>query len=328
MIPPLERFASNPIVHPSQISFTKASGTFNPGAVIDHATGRVVLLVRVFDRDTRKSSLVLALSSDGEKIDDLMDHPAVSPAESYEELGVEDARITWIEEDELYAITYTGYSPIGPRVCLITTRDILSPGKYQRHGVVVAGENKDCVIFPEKIGGQFVILHRPPPRIECIRVKSLDDEWPEHGVPIIGPMPHTWRSARVGAGPPPSKTRIGWLLAFHGATWVEEGNVYSMGWSVLDAENPENVLYVSREAVLIPEKLYEIEPGLIPQVDPANFPGGVRVVFPEGMVERGDDLIVYYGGADVCIAGARVNKRELVDSLEKAIMNGEGAKAL
>ena len=101
-----------------------------------------------------------------------------------------------------------------------------------------------------------------------------------------------------------------------------------MGWCVLDATNPETVLYVSDEPVLIPEQSYEIELGEIPQVDPANFPTGVRVVFPEGMVERGEDLIVYYGGADVCIAGARVNKRELVDSIEEAIMNGEGAPPL
>ncbi len=328
MIAPLKRFPSNPIIRPSQISFTRASGTFNPGAVVDHATGRIVLLVRVFERDTKRSCLVLALSSDGERIDEIMDHPAVSPEESYEEWGVEDARITWIEEDSLYAITYTGYSRDGPRACLITTPDILAPHQYQRHGVVVAGENKDCVIFPEKIGGEYVILHRPPPRIELIRMRSLEDEWPEHGVPLVGPIANTWRSARVGAGPPPIKTRIGWLLAFHGATWVKEGNVYSMGWCVLDSENPETVLYVSDEPVLMPEASYEIENGETPQVDPANFPNGVRVVFPEGMVELGEDLIVYYGGADVCIAGARVNKCELIDSLDKAIMSGEGAKPL
>ena len=324
MIAPLERLAANPVVSPSHIPFTRASGAFNPGATIDRATGRVILLVRVFENDTRRSCLAVALSSDGEHIDEILDHAAVSREEPYEEWGVEDARITWIEDDECYAITYTGYSPDGPRVCLITTPDLLAPEVYRRHGPRIAGENKNCVILPEKVGGQYVILHRPMPRIECVRVDSLDADWPAHGVPLVGPRPDTWRSSRVGAGAPPIKTRLGWLFPFHGATSIEEGNVYSMGWCVLDANNPEKVLYVSDSPPLSPEASYEIELREIPQVDPANFKTGVRVVFPQGFVEMGDDFIVYYGAADVCVAGARVGKRALIDSLEEAIALGQG----
>ena len=116
MIPPLERFASNPIVRPSQITFARASGAFNPGATIDRASGRVVLLVRVFEEETKRSCLALALSSDGERIDEIWDKPAITREASYEEWGVEDARITYLEADQLYAITYTGYSEKGPRV--------------------------------------------------------------------------------------------------------------------------------------------------------------------------------------------------------------------
>ncbi len=121
VIAPLQRLEANPLVRPSDIAFTIATGTFNPGAAIDRASGRVVLLVRVFEKDTNRSCLGLALSSDGERIDEIWDHPAVSRAEPYEEWGAEDARVTWIAEDGVYAITYTGYSPAGPRVCLITT---------------------------------------------------------------------------------------------------------------------------------------------------------------------------------------------------------------
>lgn len=328
MIAPLIRLATNPLVSPSDISFAAATGTFNPGAVIDRASGRVVLLVRVFEKETNRSCLGLALSSDGEHIDEVWDHPAVARAEPYEEWGAEDARVTWIEEDGIYAITYTGYSPAGPRVCLITTDDILAPERYKRHGPRIAGDNKNCVVFPEKIDGQYVILHRPMPRIECVRVSSLVEEWPVKGETILGPRPGTWRSSRVGAGPPPIRTRIGWLLAFHGATSIEEGNVYSMGWCVLDLEKPEKVLYVSDTPPLTPEAPYEIEMGMIPQLDHANFITGVRVVFAQGLVELGDDIIVYYGAADVSIAAARVNKNDLVDSLEKAIALGQGSAAL
>jgi len=322
MIPSLVRFATNPVVRPSQITFTRATGTFNPGAIVDRASGRVVLLVRVFEEETKRSCLALALSSDGERIEEILDHPAITREASYEDWGVEDARITYLEQDELYAITYTGYSSAGPRVCLITTDDLLKPERYRRHGPRIKGDNKNCVILPQKVGGAYIILHRPMPRIELIRVSALEDLWPAEGVPLVGPRPNTWRSSRVGSGAPPIATDIGWLFPFHGATALEEGNVYSMGWCVLDSSNPEKVLYVSDAPALAPEAPYEIQQQPIPQVDMANFITGVRVVFPEGLVELGDDLLVYYGAADVSVGGARVNKRALVDALGKEIALG------
>jgi predicted GH43/DUF377 family glycosyl hydrolase len=328
MIAPLQRLATNPLIRPSDISFVKASGTFNPGVTVDRASDRVVLLVRVFEEASRRSLLGLALSSDGQRIDEIWDRPAVARDAPYEQWGVEDARITYLKKEDRYAITYTGYSRDGPRVCLITTDDLLSPTSYRRHGPRIAGENKNCVILPEKIDRQYVILHRPMPRIVCVRVSKLEDEWPAAGVPLVGPQPNTWRSSRVGAGAPPVRTEIGWLFPFHGATTIEEGNVYSMGWCVLDLKHPEKVLYVSDAPALTPEAPYEIERNAIPQVDMANFKTGVRVVFPQGLVERGEDFLVYYGAADVSIAAARVNKRELVDSLADAIKANKGGVPL
>ncbi len=322
MTAPLLRFASNPIVEPSQILFARASGAFNPGACIDHKSGRVVLLVRVFEEETRRSSLALALSSDGVHIDEIQDRPAIGREATYEEWGVEDPRITFLADEERYAITYTGYSSAGPRICLITTDDLLAPERYQRHGPRVAGDNKNCVVFPERIDGQYVILHRPMPRIVCIRVGALEAEWPADGVTLLGPRVGTWRSSRVGAGAPPIRTSAGWLFPFHGATTIEEGNVYCMGWCVLDIERPESVRFVSDAPALTPQAPYEIVERSIPQVDMANFITGVRVVFPQGLIEWGDDLLVYYGAGDVSVAGARVGRRELVASIESAITLG------
>ena len=328
MIAPLERLPTNPLIRPSQISFVGASGSFNPGASVDHVSGRVVLLVRVFEEDTRRSCLALAISSDGRRIDEILDRPAVAREAPYEEWGVEDARVTYLTEERRYAITYTGYSPAGPRVCLITTNDLLAPETYHRHGPRLPGDNKNCVIFPRKVGGQYVILHRPMPRIECIRVDSLEARWPEQSIEVLGPRPGTWRSSRVGAGAPPIATRLGWLLPFHGATTIEEGNVYCMGWCVLDLENPETVLYVSDAPALAPHAPYEIHAGPLPQVDMANFRTGVRVVFPQGLVERDEDLLVYYGAADVAVAAARVGTRDLLDSLEAVLGRGQSAGPL
>jgi predicted GH43/DUF377 family glycosyl hydrolase len=323
VIAPLERLAANPLVRPSDIRFARASGAFNPGAAVDYESGRVVLLVRVFEEDTRRSCLALALSSDGNRIDEIWDRPAIAREASYEEWGVEDPRITWLEDEGRYAITYTGYSSAGPRICLITTDDLLAPDRYRRHGPRIAGDNKNCVVLPRTVDGQYVILHRPMPRIMCTRVASLEAEWPDAGTPLLGPRPGTWRSSRVGAGAPPIATGLGWLFPFHGATSVEEGNIYSMGWCVLDLEAPETVRYVSDVPALAPMAPYEIEERSIPQVDMANFRTGVRVVFPQGMVERGDDYLVYYGAADVSVAGARVSKHELIESLDAAIALGE-----
>ena len=319
MIEPLRRLAANPIVRPRDITFTDACGAFNPGACIDHRSGRVVLLVRVYERETGRSCLALAASADGEHFEYPLGAPIVGRDAPYEAWGVEDARITWLSAEKRYAITYTGYSPEGPRVCLITTDDLLDANRYVRHGPRIVGENKNCVVFPERIGGQYVVLHRPMPNIVCVRVNSLDDMWPAEGALVLGPVANTWRSARVGAGAPPVLTRLGWLLPFHGATTIAEGNVYSMGWCVLAADDPARVLYVSDQAALRPEASYEAEPGPIPQVDMANFITGVRVVFPEGMVEIGSDLVVYYGAADVCVAAARVDKEGLVSSIERAM---------
>jgi predicted GH43/DUF377 family glycosyl hydrolase len=319
--PALERLRGNPLVVPSAITHVRASGAFNPGAAVDHASGKVVLLVRVFETDTRRSSLALALSADGEHVDEI--RPGVGREAPYEEWGVEDARVTWLAGEGRYAITYTGYSPAGPRVCLITTDDLLAPERYRRHGPRIAGDNKNCVVFPEKIGGRYHILHRPMPCVEHVSVRSLDDEWPAHGPVLLGPRPGTWRSSRVGAGAPPIRTELGWLFPFHGATTIEEGNVYSMGWCLLDLEQPARVLYVSDVPALTPAAPYEIEAGPIPQVDMANFVTGVRVVFPQGLVERGDDLIVYYGAGDVSVAAAKVSRRALLGAFAAAIDRGD-----
>lgn len=323
----LERLPE-PLLGPAHIRFTRAAGVFNPGAAVDQRSGRVVLLVRVFERDSGRSCLGMAVTSeDGLRVQEVWDRPALVPEQPYEQWGVEDPRITYLPEEGRYAVTYTGYSAEGPRVCLLTTDDLLDPARYRRHGPRLAADNKNCVVFPEKIGGRYAVLHRPMPNIAFTQTAALDDPrgWPADGPLLVGPRSGTWRSSRVGAGAPPLSTRLGWLLPIHGATAVEEGNVYSMGWCVLDKEDPRQVLYVSESPALAPEASYEIQHEPIPQVDMANFPTGVRVVFPGGMVERGDDFVVYYGAADVCVGVARVNKEALLTSLKVVIQRASRA---
>jgi predicted GH43/DUF377 family glycosyl hydrolase len=313
-----KRFGKDPLIAPGEIRFTRATGTFNPAATMDHRTGKIVLLVRVFEESAKRSCLVLAVSSDGEHVDAILQEPALGREAPYEEWGVEDARITFLADEGRYAITYTGYSSAGPRVCLVTTDDILDPSRYVRHGPRIAGDNKNTVVFPAKIGGRYAILHRPMPRIVYAEVDRLEDPWPTDGHEILGPIPGSWRSGRVGAGAPPIRTEDGWLLAFHGARNVSEGNVYSMGLALLDLADPRKVLWTSRQPILAPEASYEIVREPVPQVDMQNFPSGIQVVFPEGLVERGDDLFLYYGAGDVFVGGAKASRTELLAAIAKA----------
>jgi predicted GH43/DUF377 family glycosyl hydrolase len=327
MIAPLERLATNPLIRPSDISFVRASGTFNPGVTVDRARDKVVLLVRVFEEASRRSLLGLALSADGERIDEIWDRPAVARDAPYEHWGVEDARITYLTDEKLRHLPIPDTRATA-RECASSPPTICSRRPAKRHGPRIAGENKNCVIFPEKVDGKYVILHRPMPRVVCIKVAKLEKAWPVDGVTLLGPRPGTWRSSRVGAGAPPIRTEIGWLFPFHGATTIDEGNVYSMGWCVLDLKNPEKVLYVSDAPALTPEAPYEIERNEIPQVDMANFKTGRARRFSAGIRRAGREFLVYYGAADVTVAAARVNKRELIASLGEAIKLKQGGVPL
>ena len=153
MIAPLERLATNPLIRPSDISFVKASGTFNPGVTVDRASDRVLLLVRVFEEASRRSCLGLALSADGKRIDEIWDRPAVARDAPYEHWGVEDARITYFESEKRYAITYTGYSPkdgyIGvPHHDRNNFCSLQQATRRHSRACIDSGENKNCVILP------------------------------------------------------------------------------------------------------------------------------------------------------------------------------------
>ena len=186
MIAPLQRVGANPVLVPEDVPFAKCTGVFNAGAVADARTGRVVLLFRAFEAETGRSSIGLAVSADGIHFDEVLDRPALSRVEPYEEWGVEDPRVAWLAAEGRYAITYTGHSPAGPRLCLATTDDILDPSRYRRHGPRLATENKNGVVFPETIGGRYAVLHRPMPRIVLAQVAALEDPWPAAGAVLLG----------------------------------------------------------------------------------------------------------------------------------------------
>jgi beta-1,2-mannobiose phosphorylase / 1,2-beta-oligomannan phosphorylase len=249
------------------------------------------------------SHLRVARSRDGRTIDSL-DEPIFQPMNKYEEFGLEDPRITRIE-DKFY-VTYVAVSRHGVATALVSTRDFRS---FERHGIIYYPENKDVVLFPEKIGGLYFALHRPTTatpfaKPEMWIATSTDvTHWGGHERFLGGGR--VWDLGRVGAGTPPIRTARGWLAIYHGNN-RREGDLsigaYSGGALLMDLENPRRIVGASGQ-IFRPELEFE-RLGYIPEV-----------VFPTGIVEQGDTVLVYYGAADTCSAVVEFAVKDLLGSI-------------
>lgn len=252
------------------------------------------------------SYLKVVRSSDG-KTPDSLDGPVILPDNIYEEYGVEDPRITQI--GQTYYITYVAVSRHGVSTCLMSTTDF---EHFKRHGVIFPPENKDVLLFPERIAGDYVAMHRPVPSIrfrppEMWLARSPDlIHWGAHEQ-MLG-AENTFENSRVGGGTPPIRTERGWLTIYHGSQ-RREGDpgpgIYTAGALLLDLQTPRRVLAQSTEPMMAPEEDFEIH-------------GFVRdVVFPTAVIDRDDEFFVYYGAADENTAVVGYDKGELLNTLEK-----------
>ncbi len=261
--------------------------TSDPRVVIDQRTGEVWL--------TSISHLRLARSSDGVHFT-IADQPWLKAEPPYETLGIEDARITKI--DERYCINYTAVSHAGIATALVTTTDFTN---IQRHGLIFAPSNRDVTIFPEQINGEYVCYHRPMPGSFAglnIWIAASPDliHW--------GQLKLVLRSnsalGRIGGGAPPIKTEQGWLSIYHSA---DAQNRYSLGAFLTPLDEPGRIIAQSDQPILVPEQPYET----------GGFFG--NVVFTCGTVVEGDTLRLYYGASDESMALAEVSITELIRSL-------------
>ena len=289
----LQRYPGNPILQPNPLHPWEALNVFN-AAVVRH-NGLFHMLYRAQGRDY-VSHIGYAISEDGFHWARL-DKPVLSPTTEFETRGVEDPRVTRIEDT--FYMTYTGYSPHGTRASLARSRNLIS---WERMGVVLPDENnKDHVLFPEKIGGRYAMLHRRPPDIWLAYSDDLL-HWTDHQV-IIRPRPGTWEHRKIGAAGPPIKTEQGWLLIYHG---VDAYLVYRLGAALLELSDPSVVLARPEEFILEPRETWELR-GDVP-----------RVVFSCGAVVVNDELYVYYGGADRVMAVATCPMTEMMSFVGEA----------
>ena len=154
----LKRFINNPILKPKKENDWESRLVFNPAAVYEN--GLFHLLYRAVG-DDNISRIGYAVSVNGYEFF-RFDKPVFTPRGVAESKGCEDPRVVNIEGK--FYMTYTAYSLKGIRVAIAFTRNFI---QWERLGVVLPDmENKDAVLFPEKINGRYVMLHRPmdPPR--------------------------------------------------------------------------------------------------------------------------------------------------------------------
>jgi len=289
----LKRYPGNPILKPNPLNEWEALNVFN-AAVVYH-NGLFHMLYRAQGVDY-VSHIGYAVSADGFQWSRL-DRPVLSPATEWETRGVEDPRVTRLED--AFYISYAAYSPRGVRACLARSQNLIT---WERMGVALPDEdNKDHVLFPEKIGGRYAMLHRRPPDIWLAYSDDLL-HWTDHQI-IIRPRPNTWEHKKVGAAGPPIKTAQGWLLIYHA---VDERHVYRLGAVLLDMDDPSKVLARPEDFILEPQETWEYK-GDVP-----------NVVFSCGAVLLGDKLYVYYGGADRVMAVATCSRAEIMEFLEAA----------
>ena len=254
------------------------------------------------------SHLRVIQSKDGRSVDSVA-QGWLQPETSYEEYGVEDPRITPIGEN--FYITYVAVSRHGAATALASTTDFKT---FTRHGIIFYPENKDVVLFPKKIEGEFYALHRPNAATPFTKpemwIASSPDLvlWGNHQPLLSGS--EEWDIGRIGAGTPPIRTEEGWLEIYHGNSRREEDlgiGTYSGGVLLLDLIDPQKILGRSGQ-IFLPQCDFECE-GFV-----------CNVVFPTGIVELDKSVLIYYGAADTSTAVVEF-------ALEDLLNAARGAKA-
>jgi beta-1,4-mannooligosaccharide/beta-1,4-mannosyl-N-acetylglucosamine phosphorylase len=217
-----------------------------------------------------------------------------------------DPRVCWIEDR--YYVTWCNSFAGWPTIGVAYTYDF--EAFYQMENAFLPF-NRNGVLFPRRINGNFAMLSRPSDRGHTpfgdIYYSESPDMtyWGKHRL-VMRPA-GGWQSTKIGAGPIPIETTEGWLMLYHGVLTSCNGFVYSMGAALLDIHQPWKVLYRTEPYLLHPKEIYE-QVGDVPNV---AFPCAALTDAASGR------MAIYYGGADTvtCLAFAKAD--ELVDFIKE-----------
>lgn len=315
----------------------ECNGILNPAVI--KRDNEIHLFYRAVSK-TNRSSIGYCKMRTPLKIDRRSDIPLLFPQFNYESQGVEDPRITKI--DDLFYLTYTAYDGVNALGALAVSKDLVT---FEKRGIIVpmitydefryltantkiVGKryhlhnskklaqngilwDKNVVFFPRRINGKLYFLHRIKPDIQIVAVnviENLSDKfWKDYFLHFddhifLSPK-HEHELSYVGGGCPPIETAFGWLLIYHGVCDKQEGYVYSACAALFDLENPQNEIARLPYPLFKPEYEWELR-------------GKVNnVCFPTGAVVIKDILYIYYGAADERIACASVNLSVLLAEL-------------
>jgi predicted GH43/DUF377 family glycosyl hydrolase len=334
----LARYPGNPILAPHPDHPWEDLAVFNPAAWRDETTGEIFLLYRAAESGPEyKCWFGLAKSKDGFHFERVSDQPAFSPSiEGFDGATLQDPRVVKI--GDWFYVTYAArHYPFG-QFWVPGGRDrFLTPDcppefpRYLRINATLTGlaltrdfktwiragwltdpnlDDRDVILFPERIGGKFVMIHRPLEWVgpaygteqACAWIKTADDllGFPQAPSRLLIKNRQSWEAFKLGVNTPPIRTPHGWFTLYHA---VGPDKFYRLGALLLDLDDPSRVLHRTPDWLMQPEADYEIE----------GFYRGV--CFPCGTVVKDGTLFVYYGAGDQFCAVASCDFDQLLAHL-------------
>jgi beta-1,4-mannooligosaccharide/beta-1,4-mannosyl-N-acetylglucosamine phosphorylase len=314
----MHRYINNPIITRKDIPdippfLTNVTSVFNPGAI--KFNGKYVLLLRVQGR-SRETFLIKAEGKDGIRFEVSKDIVRFNGLERVKRriYHIYDPRIV-----ELEKVFYVLFAMDMDDACQLGLGKTVDFDTFEFIEIVSNEDIRNGVLFPERVGGKYLRFDRPnrvrkeggPTSGNTIWLSESDDliRWKPIG-PVIDGRFHYWDEF-IGSGPPPVKTREGWLHVYHGvATHFNSVNIYQTGVFLADYDNPLKVIGRCRENILEPRELYELT-GQVPNV---VFPSGMIVenYDSEGFAENDSAVKIYYGAADTVVGLATTTISDLI----------------
>lgn len=308
------KFLNNPLLVPDESHPWENLSVCNPAAI--EIKGKIYIMYRAVSKEN-VSNFGLAISHDGFFIDERLADPIYplrtefeKPLNKHSSYGAEDPRLTLLGS-RIY-LCYTAYDGQLPRLALssILVSDFLAR-KWDawKMPIIISPPlvgDKDGALFPEMINNSFFFFHRIEPNIVIDSVTDLGFKTKSflgtHAT--ITPRSGYWDALKVGINTPPLKTTRGWLLFYHGISHIDKN--YRIGAMLLDLQDPSKVLGRTLYPILEPSAEFERK-GVVD-----------NVVFPCGFIKKGDDVLLYYGGGDRVVCGAKINLESLLDYIEKS----------
>jgi predicted GH43/DUF377 family glycosyl hydrolase len=279
----LKRHSSNPIFVSDPSSPWEANHVFNPAVIFHNNLFHMHYRAQGADLISR---IGYAHSKDGLNWNRAR-HPVLEPETKAELQGVEDPRITKI--DGVFYMAYTAFSGSGPLDKAITPM-------FAKSNDLQFWER---ILMPKKVNNRFLAFHRRWPDIWIAESEDMIT-WPEQAMKrVMSPRPGSeWESASIGGNGPPIETEHGWLTLYHG---YAEDRIYRFGVAMLDLEDPSKVINRSQDWIFEPKEQWELH---------GNVP---NVVFSCANIRVGNQIWIYYGGADHAIGLATAGFDEMVE---------------